>query len=272
MIDLIDTHCHIQSIGAEVGEKGTLELWSKAKDLTAEKVIDNAKAVGANSLIVVGCDLSDSQLAVKFVENRPGCWASIGIHPHEAKASLKNPDTLSNLASLSSQPKVVAIGECGLDYYYQHSPKTDQFKVLESQLAMASQANLPIIFHVRDAFDDFWPIYDKFPGLAGVVHSFTDNQANLEACLQRGLYIGVNGIITFIKEASKLEVYKSIPQGKLLLETDSPFLTPVPYRGNINEPMRVGIVAEYLASLRGEELGQLASVSSTNARRLFNLT
>ncbi len=269
-MELVDTHCHIQSIGQAGGERTTRELWAKTDGLTAGSVIKAAEASGVTGMVCVGCDLDDSRLALDFVKARENCWASIGIHPHEARHHLSG-EKLSEFAALTGQPKVVAIGECGFDFYYNHSPPAAQRKVLEFQLELAVAANLPLIFHVREAFDEFWPVFDKYPAARGVLHSYTDSAANLDKALERGLYIGVNGIATFVKDAAQLEVYKAIPAGRLLLETDAPFLTPTPYRGSINEPKRLGVVAEFLAGLRGESLGTLAACTTANARQLFGI-
>ena len=267
MPELVDTHCHIQSIGQNEGEHTTRQLWAKS-GLKADQVIDAAVQVGVTRLICVGCDLADSQLAVDFVTERDSCWVSIGIHPHAAKHHLSG-EKLAEFAALAERPKVIAIGECGLDYYYGHSPKADQLKVLEFQLELASTARLPLIFHVREAFDDFWPAVDNFSDVKGVLHSFTDNAANLAKGLEHGFYIGVNGIATFAKDNDLLTVYKSIPLEHLLLETDAPFLTPAPHRGSINEPQRITDVAAFLAGLRDEDLEELARATTYNARRLF---
>ena len=270
---LVDTHCHIQSAGVKSGgERVTRELWAKTPELTAAGLADDASASGVTRMICVGCDLYDSQLAVEFAATRQDCWASIGIHPHEAKdyqAGRKVPQ----FAALAAAPKVVAIGECGLDYYYGHSPKADQLKVLEFQIELALEVGLPLIFHVREAFEDFWPVFDHYKdaGIRGVVHSFTDSARNMEMALERGLFIGVNGIATFDKKPEKMEVYKYIPLDRLLLETDAPFLTPTPYRGNINEPKRLRAVADFLAGLRGEDTGALAQATTGNARELFGI-
>jgi TatD DNase family protein len=271
MQELVDTHCHIQSIGAESGERHTRELWRKAADLTADGVVATAAEHGVTRLLCVGCDLVDSCQAIEFVQNRQGCWASIGIHPHEAKHFAGQTDDLRQFAALATESKVVAVGECGLDFYYEHSPKPEQIEVLKFQIELAQKHDLPLIFHVRDAFDDFWPVFDSYSGLRGVLHSFTDSAANLMKALQRNLYIGVNGIATFAKNEAQLAVYRDIPPTNLLLETDAPFLTPTPYRGSINVPKRVGAVADFLAGLRGEDRSELAKVTTANARSLFGI-
>jgi TatD DNase family protein len=268
-MELVDTHCHIQSAGLKKGERATRELWAKASDLSGDKMVTDAAEVGVTRLICVGCDIEDSQLAVEFVQNRENCWASVGIHPHEAQNY--KPDQLKEFAKLAGQPKVVAIGECGLDYYYQHSPKTAQVEALRFQIELALEYDMPLIFHVREAFEDFWPIFDSYKGVKGVLHSFTDPAESLREAVKRELYIGVNGIATFAKNPAQLLVYRTVPLQKLLLETDSPFLTPVPYRGNINEPKRVRTIMEFLAELRDEDREVLARGTTKNARRLFGI-
>jgi TatD DNase family protein len=270
-MELVDTHCHIQSIGQAGGERITREMWVKAAGLTADTVIDQAVEKGVTRMICVGCDPADSQLAVDFARDRANCWASAGIHPHEAKHFAGQSDRLEAFAALAGQPKVVAIGECGFDFYYSHSPKAAQVEVLKFQIELALQHDLPVIFHIREAFDDFWPAFDSYDGVRGVLHSFTDSAANLAQALERGLYIGVNGIATFAKNPAQLEVYKSVPLDRLLLETDAPFLTPHPHRGSINEPKHTLEVAKFLARLRGERLEDLAAATTNNARRLFGI-
>jgi len=270
-MELVDTHCHIQSAGLTTGERTTRQLWAKVPELTGDQIVANAVSAGVRQLICVGCDLEDSRLAVDFVKSRENCWASIGIHPHEAQHFVDNQDDLEAFTALATQPKVVAIGECGFDFYYNHSPKAAQIAILKFQLELALKHNLPLIFHVREAFDEFWPIFDSYHGLRGVLHSFTDSQANMERALERGLLIGVNGIATFAKQPEQLAVYRGLPLDYLLLETDAPFLTPTPYRGNINEPKQVERITEFLAELRGEDRETLAAATTSNARKLFGI-
>ncbi|HET9174660.1 MAG TPA: TatD family hydrolase [Candidatus Saccharimonadales bacterium] len=270
-MEFVDTHCHIQSVGEKGGERTTLELWAKAGDLTSSEVIAQAEQAAVMKLLCVGCDLEDSALAVHFVQDKPQCWASIGIHPHEAQQYAGRSELLSEFASLAARPKVMAIGECGLDYYYNHSSKAAQFELLEFQLALAQQHKLPLIFHVREAFDDFWPIFDRYPGIQGVIHSFTADEQQLENILQRELFVGLNGIMTFTKNPAQLAAAKAVPLQKLLLETDAPFLTPTPYRGTINQPKNVRVVGEFLAKLRGDSLEALARVTTANAQSLFGI-
>jgi TatD DNase family protein len=274
-MELVDTHCHIQSIGLDKGERTTQELWAKEVERSPDAVISEAVEAGVKSMICVGCDLGDSQLAVDFVQNHPECKASIGIHPHEAEHFAGQKDLLDAFAALVDRPGVVAVGECGLDYYYAHSPREAQEKVLRFQIELAVANNLPLIFHVRDAFDDFWPIFESYHSaekpVRGVLHSFTDSVANLERAVKNGLYIGVNGIATFAKQEEQRVMYRTIPQHRLLLETDAPFLTPIPFRGTINEPKYTRVVAEFLSELRGEDPAELAQATTTNANTLFGL-
>jgi len=268
---LTDTHCHIQSAGSDAGEEVTRQLWAKSPELNGDIMIQNAIAAGVTRLICVGCELEDSINAIAFVQGRDNCWATIGLHPHEAQHYAHDKSKQDKFRALASKPKVVAIGECGLDFYYTHSPKADQIAVLKFQIELALGHGLPMIFHVRDAFDDFWPVFDQYKGIRGVLHSFTDSAENLAKAMERNLYIGVNGIATFTKDEAQRDVYKSIPLQKLLLETDAPFLTPTPYRGSINEPGYVSLITRFMAELRGENLEDLAKSTTDNARQLFGI-
>lgn len=252
----VDTHCHIHS--SDYG-------------LDPIKVINNAKKAGVTRLICVGCTLEDSKLGIKLASKFDKIYASIGIHPHEAKHYVGNKVKLDQFSGLLTNSKIVAIGECGLDYFYNHSPKADQIEILEYQLELATKHGLPVIFHVRDAFADFWKIYDKYPKIRGVVHSFTADKGELNNILERGLLVGINGIITFTKEDYQTDMVKKIPISSILLETDSPFLTPAPYRGTINQPKHIRRVAEVLGNLRGESLDKLAESTTHNANKLFGL-
>lgn len=265
-----DTHCHIQSAGAEQGERSTRALWAKAGNLTGTQLVAEAHQAGVERLVCVGCDPEDSRLAVTFAGRHEGCYASIGIHPHEAAIYVDDKAVLQRFAALAKEEKVIAVGECGLDYFYTHSPPEEQKRLLAFQLELAAAHDLPVIFHVREAFDDFWPIFDTYTGIRGVLHSFTDSRENLQQAVERGLYIGVNGIATFAKPPQQ-EVYKTIPLTNLLLETDAPFLTPVPFRGKICTPKHVTTTAAFLSGLRGEPLEVVREATTQNAQNLFKL-
>lgn len=274
-VQLFDTHCHIQeSAPLKPGQDDkdhTNKLWSKLGYPTPAELVHEAAKHHVSGMMVVGCDLRSSEQAIVVASSVKNTWASIGIHPHEAQAHLDKPARLEQFAALASDVHVKAIGECGLDYFYDHSPKEAQVKILRFQLDLAQKHNLPLIFHVREAFDDFWPIFDEYEGLRGVLHSFTDTADNLQKALEKGLYVGVNGIMTFTKDAAQLKMVTSIPTDRMVLETDAPYLTPAPYRGTICEPKHVRVTAEFLAELRGESLPELAAYTTQNAHALFDL-
>lgn len=268
-MSLVDTHCHIHEITASSDNNDqTAAVWAALGSRTADELIAQARKQGVTDLICVGTTAADSRLATRFVQHRDHCWASVGIHPHEAREGTAGMSVLQHLLERRT-PKIVAIGECGLDYFYQHTEPQQQIELLHAHIQLALKYNLPLIFHVREAFDDFWPIFDSYHGLRGVLHSFTDTHHNLEKAVSRGLYIGVNGIATFTKVAEQREVFRAIPLQNLLLETDAPFLTPVPLRGKVNEPAFVTLVAEYLANLRSIHLEELSAATSQNATQLF---
>lgn len=254
-MQFVDTHCHIHF--ADYG-------------LEPETVIEEAVQMGVSKMLCVGCTLEDSKIGIEFANKHANVWASVGIHPHEAKKYAKKHDKLDEFESIVRSSKVVAIGEAGLDYYYKHSPKAEQIELLHFQMSLAKKYNLPMIFHVREAFNDFWPIYDEYK-VQGVIHSFTSTKKELEEALARKLYIGLNGIMTFTKDEKQLEAAKQVPLSKLLLETDAPFLTPTPYRGIICQPKHVVTTAEYLAKLRNESLEQVAEATTKNAEALFRI-
>ncbi len=247
---LIDTHCHIH----------------ESYELPLNEVLKRASEAGVGEYICIGTSELSSQQAIEFAETHSEAYASIGVHPHDTKDGYANIEEL-----VSTSKKIVAIGEIGLDYFYTNSPREVQIEALEVQIQVALRHNLPIIFHVREAFDDFWPIFDKYPGIRGELHSFTDSAENLEKALKRGLFIGVNGISTFTKDEIQKNTFDSIPIDRLLLETDAPFLTPAPLRGKVNEPAFVRLVAEFHANRRGISLEDIADATTTNARALFNL-
>lgn len=255
-IELFDTHAHIHF---------------SEYPLDAEDTWRDAQQSGVSRMLSVGCRLEDSQGAVAFAQKHDNVWAAVGIHPHEATDFLSRPEAKQAFEKLLTKQKVVAIGEIGLDFYYHHSIKEDQIALLEWQLGLAEAHNLPVIFHVRDAFDDFWPLFDRFSIKKGLIHSFTGVKSDVEQILQRNLWVALNGIMTFTKVQEQLEAAKAVPLERLLLETDAPYLTPKPFRGNICKPEHVRVNAEFLADLRGEPLEVLAAQTTQNARQLFNV-
>lgn len=246
---LVDTHCHIHESDYPI---------------PLEQVLANAQKNNVGKMILVGTDEKSSHLALTVASQHDNLHASVGVHPHETKNGY---DAINGCAKKGA----IAIGEIGLDYYYKHSPRDVQIDALEAQIEIALTYSLPIIFHVRDAFEDFWPIFDNFKGVHGVLHSFTDSIQNLDKAFSRGLYVGVNGISTFTKNPLQQRLYASIPLDKMLLETDSPFLTPTPYRGTINEPAFVNEIAKFHARIRGINLSEVANATNANALTLFNI-
>ncbi len=253
---LVDTHAHIQFPDYE---------------LDPDEVLKAAADDEVTKVLCVGCSLPDSKSAIEMAARHDNVWATIGLHPHEGSVYVGDEKALQQFSDLATKPKVVAVGETGLDYYYNHSPKKDQKKLLRFQLTLAQEHGLPLVFHVREAFDDFFAILDDFEGVRGVVHSFTGTIAEMNKILRRELYIGLNGIMTFTKEEKQLEMAKKVPLSKLLLETDAPFLTPVPFRGTICQPKHVRVTAEFLSSLRGESLEEIAKATTHNAEKLFRI-
>ncbi|CAN5382334.1 hypothetical protein BH10PAT3_BH10PAT3_2530 [soil metagenome] len=256
-MELVDTHCHLQFVDFPLDPEDTIR--------------DAAKA-GVTRIIAVGCSLEDSRAAVSFADRHKNVWAAIGLHPHEGSVYVRDDNALQEFRELAGKPKVVAIGETGLDYHYNHSPKEDQLSLLRFQLDLALEHNLPLIFHIREAFADFWSVYDAYKGLKGVIHSFSSDTQDLEEILKRGLYVGLNGIMTFTNKPQQLEAAKKVPLQRLLLETDAPFLTPAPFRGKVCESKYVRVTGEFLASLRGESLEALAAATTVNAKELFKLS
>lgn len=255
-MQFVDTHCH---------------LHFENYDADREEVLNDALKHNVTRLICVGCSLEDSRRAVEFAASHENVWATVGAHPHDGEDFMRHPDAAEILNKLSNLPKVVAIGEIGLDYFHSTTSKADQEKALRQQIEIALEKELPIVFHVRDAFSDFFKIIDSYQGIRGVVHSFSAHVEEVEKILEQGLYVGLNGIMTFTKDDLQLEAAKKVPLDKLLLETDAPFLTPKPYRGKRCEPKHVTLTAEFLANLRGESLEQIAEATTSNAIEFFKL-
>ena len=260
---LIDTHAHIH-------------FDDFSGDLT--DVFSNARTSQVTSIITVGTSPQDSLKALEFVMNPETIamaqgiklYATAGIHPHEASLGRDGLKVIGKLARDSKyQAVLVAIGECGLDYYRNNSPKAQQHDALEFQLQLAQELELPLVFHVRDAWEDFFEILKNYPKVRGVIHSFTGTTKEVEQALGFELYFGLNGIMTFTKDQAQLEAANIIPASRLLLETDCPYLSPAPMRGKRNEPSFVKYTGEFLSNLRAEDYTDIARQSSNNAKELF---
>ena len=270
---MIDSHCHIhdrstynyaysrQQIGKKLLKKYP-DLPHEPSDFTPEKLIARAHAAGVDKMICIGTSHDDSLAARDFAARHSddGVYWSYGIHPDEAASE-------ANFSVTSAKNRPVAIGEVGLDYRNGESNRKNQIELFENMLQLAGDNDLPVIFHIRDAFDDFFAIINNFPDLKGVVHSFSDSPKNLLKSLAEGFYIGVNGLATFAPELPIAQ----IPLDKLLLETDAPFLTPAPFRGTVNEPARIKEICAYVSKLKGESEAEVAQITTKNAERLFNI-
>ena len=248
---LIDTHCH---------------LADKDFPLNPADCLTEAKLNGVEKIILASSDADESHRSLAFAEQNDGVWASVGVHPHHAKDGV---EFLSQIDFKHS--KLVAIGEIGLDYHYDFSPRDVQQAALRHQIEVALGQDLPIIFHVREAFTDFWQIVGDYDIKRAVVHSFSDNAINLAKVLDKGWLVGLNGIVTFTKDSEQLAVYESVPLNRLILETDAPYLAPPPVRGKINQPAYVKYVAEFLAQQRQIAIEDLAEQTSRNAELLFSI-
>ena len=263
----VDTHCHIHD----------LQFFNNE---AAEAALSRAIEEGVDTIICIATTLEDSKRAIAFATKHPkSCRASIGIHPHEAADMTLDQIhlQLTELSTLAADPMVVAVGECGFDFFYnkREACLERQTQLLEGQLAIAAKHALPLSFHVRAAFDDFWPVFEPFKkshAVSGVLHSFTDSQENADRAVQHGLAIGVNGIATFTKESWQRDLFKQLPLENIVVETDSPYLTPSPKRGTINEPRNVIYITKFLAELRGESEKVVADATTANAAKLFKLT
>lgn len=253
-MQVIDTHAHIH-----------FDVY----DGQTDAVIARAAEAGVDRMVVVGVTAEDSRNAVALALQHDGLMAAVGVHPNEA-ATEGAEASLEAIGELATMEPVVAIGEVGLDLYRSDN-LAQQEKLLRSQIGLAMDLELPLIYHVRDAFDDFFRILSDYPRWPGVVHSFTGTVDDLQRVLDAGLYVGVNGIATFTKSEAQLEAFKQIPLDRLLLETDCPFLTPAPNRGKQNEPANIVDALHFLAELRGEDPAVLAEATTSNAERLLDL-
>jgi len=255
---LIDSHAHIQ------GKEYTGEV---------EAVIARAREAGVGKIIAVGGagDMSSNTEAIALAKTFPDIYATVGMHPHDAKDV--GADELKKLKDLVAAPKVVAVGETGLDYYYDHSPREVQRRVFAGFIHLARETGLPIVVHERDAAQDVANLLraDGAGKLRGVIHCFTGNYEAACAYLDLGFYISFTGIITFKNAEPLRDVVRKVPLERIFVETDSPFLTPVPHRGKRNEPAYVRYVAETIANLKDVAPEEVARVTTANVQDLFKL-
>ena len=249
---LVDTHCH-------------LDFDWYAGDL--DDVLARATEVGVGRIVVPGIDLQSSQAAVELANEYPMVLAAVGVHPNSS--SDWRAGWLDEVRRLARHDKVVAIGEIGLDYYRDHSPRDIQQAAFEAQLSLAAELKLPVIVHNREADEDVLQRLSVSERPSGVLHSFSGPWSTAAAALEIGFYLGFTGPITFKKADELRDVAGRVPAERLLVETDGPFLAPQPYRGKRNEPAYVSYVARRLAEVRGVSEAEIARQSSANAVRLF---
>lgn len=229
-------------------------------------------AILADYLIASSTPLPSSQIPSESARRSLGSGPVSESAPNSEKSEISSELGAAPLAATRGDnldPKIVGIGEIGLDYFYDNSPRDVQIRALEQQLQWAVDYNLPVSFHVREAYADFWPVFDNFTGVRGVLHCFTDTQETLEKALARNLYIGVNGISTFTKDAEQQAMFAALPLESMLLETDAPFLTPRPFRGKMNEPVYVVEVARHQAEVKNLALDTVISKTTASTKELF---
>ena len=252
---LIDSHCHLNYDG----------LAERQDDVLAA-----ARARGVEGFLNISTRQSEWDAVVGAAERHPDVWASIGVHPHEADA---HPDLgAAALIEASAHPRVIAIGECGLDYYYDKSDRAAQRERFAAHIEASRETGLPLVIHTRDAEDDTAEILTEAVakgGVTGVLHCFTGSAGLARTGLDLGFFISISGIVTFKNAKDLQETAKAIPQDRLLVETDAPFLAPVPHRGKTCEPAFVADTAAFLADLRDEPLDELAAATTANFFRLF---
>lgn len=252
---LIDSHCHLNYDG--LAERQS-------------EVLDAARERGIGGFLNISTRQSEWDAIVGTAERNADVWASIGVHPHEADA---HPDLgAAALIAASNHPKVIAIGECGLDYYYDKSDRAAQRERFQAHIEASRATGLPLVVHTRDAEDDTADMLSREVGkggVTGVLHCFTGSRELAEKALDLGFYISLSGIVTFKNAKDLQETAKIVPQHRLLVETDSPFLAPVPHRGQTCEPAFVADTAAFLSELRDEPLSELAAATTDNFFRLF---
>jgi len=247
-----DDHCHLHFRDAEAG--------------AVAAAVGAAHAAGVQRLITVGCDLEDSRAAIAAARAHPGVWATAGVHPHEASGGI------GGIEALLGEPDVVAVGECGLDFHYHHSPRTAQRQVFADQIALAHGHDLALVIHTREAWDETFDILaaEGAPGRT-VFHCFTGGPEEARRCLDLGAYLSFSGIVTFPSAGDIRAAAALCPLDRLLVETDAPYLTPVPHRGRPNQPALVPLVGAGVAAARGEPAEVVADASWDNASSLYRL-
>jgi len=241
-------------------------------DKDREAAIDRARTVGIHTIINIATDFDSCQRVIALAEKNPGMYAVVGIHPHEAR-HWEGERSALRLRELASHPKVVGIGEIGLDYYRDHSPRDRQKAAFIDQIAIARELGLPVVIHNRSAFDDIFALLLEHRAfeVGGVMHCFSEGVEEAQKTIDLGFHLSVNGIITF-KDSRMATVAQSVRLDRVLLETDCPFLAPHPHRGRRNEPAYIALVAEKMSELRGMPVAEVSAATDSNVARLFRLS
>ena len=253
MTSFIDTHCHLDIL-----------------ESTPEESIIEAKQAGVQRMVTIAVDEPSLDFVSSTVQKFPSVYGSVGFHPHDASKLTKS--LLQKIRQLAEeQHKLIAIGEIGLDYHYMNSPAEIQQQAFRKQLQLSVELNLPVILHSREAETDTLKILQEFPVPSlGVAHSFTSSIEMAKILVDMGWSLGINGIVTFKNAEDLQEVVRWLPLEHLLLETDSPFLAPIPFRGKPNKPAHIPTIANFIAKLKKITLEELAQQTTANAERLFN--
>ena len=252
---LFDTHVHLNS-----------KMYKK--DL--KEVIERALEVGVTKMAVVGFDAQSNLQAIKLAEKNECIYAVVGIHPSDARSATE--DSWKTLREQLKQPKVVALGECGFDYYHDTSFNDIQREVFKRQLEIAKELDMPIVIHMRDSVNDTYEMLrDEGKGLSGVLHCYSGDLKMMHKFLDLGFYIGLDGPVTFKNAHSVHEIAKAVPMDRLVIETDAPYLTPTPYRGKRNEPAYLSYVAEKIAQLRGMSYEEVCRITTENGLKMYRM-
>lgn len=250
---LIDSHCHLE-----------MPHFNEDRD----EVVDRAVAAGVTRMITVGTTLQGARKALNIAEARPEVYVALGIHPHEAKTA--SPRVFDELSEMAASPRVVAWGEIGLDYHYDHSPRSVQRQVFAEQIRIARRLDLPLIIHTRKAEEDTLAVLEEEGGrYRGVVHCFSAGAEVAKKLVDMGFFLSFTGNITFKKEMPEHQVIREVGAERIFVETDSPYLSPKPHRGKRNEPARVGLVAEKIAQILAMPLAVLAEKTVANTLAAF---
>lgn len=242
---------------------------SERFDGIRDDVISSMPSNNVSGIVNCGSDIASSKTSISLAEKYPFIYAAVGVHPHEAEASPE--DYLDILRDLSGHDKVVAIGEIGLDYHYDLSPRDLQKRFLSEQLALAAELDLPVILHDRESHEDMYSILSRFAPLKGVMHCFSGSVELMRQALSYGLYIGIGGSLTFKNARVPVEVAAAVPMDRFLLETDAPYMAPVPHRGETNVSPFIIHVAEKMAEIRNVSVDEILLRGEENAKTLFGI-